>query len=147
MTKTPIDYSNAVIYKICCNDSDVTDCYVGSTTNFRIRKHRHKFNCCIEMTREYNIKIYQFIRANGGWDNWSMILIETYPTTTSLELIKRERYWYDEIKPTLNTKAPYCSLDEKKENKKNYKQKDKERSNLLQRIRRQKYKLEKQNNL
>lgn len=147
MTKSPIDYSKAIIYKISCNDNSITDCYVGSTTNFRIRKYRHKFNCCIETAKEYNMKIYQFIRANGGWDNWTMVLIETYPTTTSLELFKRERYWCDEFKSNLNTYTPYRSPNEVSILKKNYKQINKEKSNLLQRLRRQKNKLENQNNL
>tara|TARA_R110000868_G_scaffold308416_2_gene569922 strand:- start:783 stop:1226 length:444 start_codon:yes stop_codon:yes gene_type:complete len=147
MTKSPIDYSKAIIYKISCNDNSITNCYVGSTTNFRIRKHRHKYNCCIETANEYNMKIYQFIRSNGGWENWTMVLIETYPTTTALELFKRERYWYDELKANLNTKLPHRTPDEDRILRKNYKQVNKEKANLLQRLRRQKNKLETQNNL
>ncbi len=42
MPKVEIDYSTTIIYKITCNDSNVTDKYVGHTTNFVQRKHAHK---------------------------------------------------------------------------------------------------------
>jgi len=34
MPKENIDYSNTIIYKICCSDFSITDLYVGHTTNF-----------------------------------------------------------------------------------------------------------------
>ena len=73
ITKMPIDYSNACIYKICCKDLSVKDVYVGSTTNFvqRCQRRRdHKAVCNNEKGRDYNYYVYQFIRENGGWDNW-----------------------------------------------------------------------------
>jgi hypothetical protein len=30
----------------------------------------------MKMIKRYNLKLYQIIRANGGWDNWDMIEIE-----------------------------------------------------------------------
>ena len=45
MPKKAIDYSNAVIYKICCKDLKVTDVYVGSTTNLAQRRSKHKYVC------------------------------------------------------------------------------------------------------
>jgi hypothetical protein len=38
MPKTIIDYSKCVMYKIVCNDLEITDIYVGHTTNFTRRK-------------------------------------------------------------------------------------------------------------
>ena len=59
------------IYKICCDDlPDFV--YVGSTKAFRERKRRHKSNC----NDNNNIKLYQTIRENGGWENWRMVVIE-----------------------------------------------------------------------
>jgi len=34
MPKTEIDYSSTIIYKLVCNDLNITDNYVGHTTNF-----------------------------------------------------------------------------------------------------------------
>ena len=76
MPKKPIDYSNTIIYKICCNDITITDCYVGHTTNFSQRKSQHKSSCNNENSEQYNSFVYKFIRENGGWDNWNMIEIE-----------------------------------------------------------------------
>ena len=42
MPKVEIDYTQTTIYKICCNDTAITDIYVGSTTNFANRKYGHK---------------------------------------------------------------------------------------------------------
>ena len=33
-----VKYGNSVIYKIYCKNENITDCYVGSTTDFNIRK-------------------------------------------------------------------------------------------------------------
>ena len=76
MPKTPIDYSKCLIYKIVCNDLNVTDLYVGHTTDFSVRKNLHKNDCNNEKGVKYNLKIYQSIRANGGWENWNMVLVE-----------------------------------------------------------------------
>ena len=90
MTKKPINYENACIYKLCCKDTNITDCYVGSTTSFRSRKSKHKSNCNKENNKDYNRKVYQFIRDNGGWNNWDMILIEKPKVNDSYELHKQE---------------------------------------------------------
>ena len=46
MPKVEIDYSQTIIYKICCKDPNITDIYIGHTSNFIQRKHNHKTNCC-----------------------------------------------------------------------------------------------------
>ena len=45
MPRTAVDYSKTIIYKIVCNDLNVKDIYVGSTTDFTKRKNKHK-SCC-----------------------------------------------------------------------------------------------------
>jgi len=42
MPKKPINYENTIFYKIVCNDLDVLDFYVGSTTNWSNRLQQHK---------------------------------------------------------------------------------------------------------
>jgi hypothetical protein len=112
MPKTPMDYSNTVIYKLVCNDLNVTDCYVGHTTNFVKRKYGHKLNCHTEYRKHYHLKVYQTIRANGGWENWSMIQIEAYPCNSLQEATARERYYYELLKPTMNHNCPGRSATE-----------------------------------
>ena len=115
MTKTKIDYSKGLIYKIVCKDLQCKDLYVGSTTDFTRRKYEHKSNCTNENTKKYNLKLYQTIRANGGWGNWSMIEIEKYNCKDGNELRARERLYYEELNGTLNTCIPNRSQKEYEE--------------------------------
>jgi hypothetical protein len=117
MPHKEIDYSKTIIYKIVCNDLAVTDCYVGHTTDFICRKAAHKMECNKENHKQYNYKIYQTIRANGGWDNWSMIEIEKYPCQVHNEATARERYWYETLNANMNTYVP--SRTKKEYNKTN----------------------------
>jgi hypothetical protein len=50
--------------------------------------------------------VYQFIRANGGWDNWSMIQIEQYNATDKRSLETRERHYIEQLGATLNKQIP-----------------------------------------
>ena len=106
MPKIPIDYSKTIIYKLVCNDLSVTDCYVGHTTNWIKRKGMHKSNCCNEKYKYSNLKVYQFIRENGGWDNWNMVQIEEHCCNNKREAGLRERYWYEQLNGTLNSQYP-----------------------------------------
>jgi len=106
------NYENGLIYKLCCKDANITYIYIGSTTSFRHRKAQHK-NCCYnENKRGYNCHVYKFIRDNGNWENWDMVLVEYYPCKTKLELEKREREIIEELKPTLNKQIPTRTIKE-----------------------------------
>jgi len=120
MPSKSIDYSKTVIYKIVCNDLLITDIYVGSTTRFTIRKCQHKNNSinCNKAASEF--KIYKTIRANGGWDNWSMIQIEEFPCANGNEARARERYWYEQLNATLNEKCPNRDIKEWRDNNREY---------------------------
>jgi hypothetical protein len=107
MPKQPMDYSRTVIYKICCNDLKITDVYVGHTTNFNQRKYGHKNSCNNESQKHaYNNKVYQTIRDNGGWDNWTMIQICEYPCNSIHEAILEERRYYELLNANLNMDYP-----------------------------------------
>ena len=106
MPKKEIDYKKAMIYKICCNDLKVKDIYVGSTTEFTKRKNSHKSRCHKENNKCFNFNVYRSIRDNGGWDNWSMILIENYPCNNNNELKSRERYYIETLNAKLNMTIP-----------------------------------------
>lgn len=106
MPRKAIDYSRCLMYKIVCNDLSITDIYVGHTTDFTKRKNQHKYECTNPSGNGYEYKVYECIRANGLWENWSMILIEYYPCKSSLEATQRERYWKEQLNATLNTQVP-----------------------------------------
>ena len=98
MPRLPIDYSKKVIYKIVCDDLDITECYVGSTTDFVRRKQCHKNNSTNESRVCYKNKVYETIRNTGGWDNWTMVEIEKYTC--------KERFWTENLNSGLNTIYP-----------------------------------------
>ncbi len=120
MPKKNCDYSKTVIYKIVCNDLNITDCYVGHTTEFVKRKSHHKCTCNNENQKTYSLKIYNFIRENGGWINWSMVEIEKYPCADGNEARSRERYWYEQLNSTLNSETPFLSTIDIKQRVKFY---------------------------
>lgn len=99
MPKKAIDYSKTIIYKLICKDENVTDFYVGSTTDFTRRKSSHKSFCNGNI---HNSKNYVVMRENGGWENWKMIEIEKFPCNDSNEATAREQYWINELKANLN---------------------------------------------
>jgi hypothetical protein len=107
MPKNEIDYSNTIIYKIFCKDKSISDMYVGHTTSFIKRKYQHKL-CCNNLNNK--LKIYDTIRANGGWDNWEMIQIANYNCKNSEEARIKEQEHYEELEPTLNISPPYSDM-------------------------------------
>ena len=106
MPKTNINYANIIMYKIVCKDLNITEIYVGSTSNFRIRKNSHKSRCCDENNVKHNMKIYTKIRLNGGWDNWEMLEIEKYPCNDGNEAHAREKVLILQLNSKLNTVIP-----------------------------------------
>ena len=128
MPKENIDYSKTIIYKIVCKDVNIKDCYVGSTTHFTNRKRQHK-NIAINDTVKSHYYVYVFINQNGGWDNFDMIEVEKYNALDHNDALKRERYWLEELKATLNAKIPSRPKKEyKKEWKKDNPEKMKEQN-------------------
>ncbi len=143
MPKTPIDYSKSIIYKLCCKDPNITDIYIGSTTHFTTRRSRHKHNCNTEYKTEYNFYVYQFIRANGGWDNWDMIMIEKLCCNNKNECLQKERYYIELLKATLNKKIPVTTIEEKKKQQQEWAKKNNEKIKQYKQEWKKKHKLNK----
>jgi predicted GIY-YIG superfamily endonuclease len=120
MPRTKIDYSNTIIYKLCCKDITITDIYVGHTTDMRRRKNRHKSDCYNKNTNNYNNNVYKFIRDNGGWNNWDMIEIERFEAIDTNDAKKKERYYIETLKATLNMDIPLRTKKEYYEDNKKY---------------------------
>lgn len=126
MPKINVIYENCVMYKIVCKDLNITDCYIGHTTSFTKRKYSHKTDCSNINSKKYHFKVYDVIRKNGGWINWTMIEIEKYPCKDGNEARARERYWIEQLNGTLNKIIPtrkrikYQQTEERKQKNKNY---------------------------
>lgn len=124
----PIDWSKTKIYKIVCKDLSIIECYVGSTINIIRRRCQHKTACNNVASADHALKKYAFIRANGGWDNWELILVEDYLECTSGEMARqRERFWYETLGSELNRYRPFVSQDEYRKDASAYYESNKER--------------------
>lgn len=93
----------ATIYKIYCRNSEIKECYVGSTEDFTQRCSAHKSDCNNEHSKAYNLKLYKYIRANGGFDNFIIEAIIDCDENTRYDC---ELYYFKLFKATLNSRFP-----------------------------------------
>ena len=124
--KKETDYSKTVIYKIQCKDPNIGQTYGGHSTNLKSRISDHKKTCNHPNLKNYNQYIYQFIRANGGWDNWQVVWQYDYPCANLGEALLEETKFIKENKCELNKNMPFVSKEEKKIKDKDYQAKKRE---------------------
>jgi hypothetical protein len=103
-----------IYYKIVCKDENIKDCYVGKTKKLIKRVRNHKSSCNNENNKNYNLKLYQYIRENGGINNWNFIEIEKGEYDNEESALK-ERELIEELNATLNSLIPSRTLQEWKE--------------------------------
>jgi len=99
-------YENGVIYMIKHKTDDKKEYYIGSTKDFKRRCRKHKSICNNQNSKHYNYKVYKYIRENGGWDEWEIILLYDYPCKNRNELELEEKRAVKEYKSTLNQVIP-----------------------------------------
>lgn len=110
------DFSNCYIYHIV--DSDKVIHYVGSTSNMNSRKSKHKYNCSHEHCEHYHFDIYQYIRNNGGWNEFEVVpirKIENISNKTDLRIAEREEM--EKFTGLKNMRGSYLSTEEQLEQK------------------------------
>ncbi len=129
MPRQNINFSKTIIYKFVCNDLSVLDIYVGSTTDIIRRKAQHKSVCNNQNSKFYNFKIYEIMRNNGGFINWSMLQVEAYPCENKMQCSVRERYWLENLTANMNMQIPGRT---QKESVKNYQETNREQINERQ---------------
>ena len=61
------------VYKIASKNPELTCCYIGSTKDLKQRTIQHKSNCINIHSPTYHYRIYQYIRENGGFNNFEII--------------------------------------------------------------------------
>ena len=76
MGKQKPKFENSVVYKIYCLDSEITDIYVGVTTNLKSKDYHHRKSCTVEGYTECNRYVHQFIKSHGGWENGESLRYE-----------------------------------------------------------------------
>lgn len=136
-----IRYENGCIYILKHKTDDTKEYYVGSTKDFKRRCRTHKRTCNNENDKDYNCKVYKYIRENDGWDQWEIVKLYDYPCKNKYELELEERKCIKAYKSTLNqiiptrTKTEYQQINREKiaEYKKQYHQINRE--NILEKQR------------
>lgn len=121
------DYNKACIYMIKHNqDYNDENVYIGSCCNFARRKYAHKNVCNNPNYINHNLKLYQKIRENGGWNEWVMIKLHNFPCNEKHELNLEERRVIDLYQSKLNIQLPSRTIKEwREENKEELNKKNK----------------------
>ena len=78
--------------------------YIGSTKDLKRRIGKHISDCYNSNIPKYNSKVYQQIRTNGGWNDFNFTIVEYIDNPETL--IEREQYYYDVLRPELNSQRP-----------------------------------------
>ena len=97
------NYSYTKIYMIYCNDDNISDIYIGYSTDIKGRMSVHRRCSNNSANKSYNTRMYNFIRNNGGWNNWSYRIIEEPDCVSKKEAEEKEEYWINYYNPSLNT--------------------------------------------
>ena len=100
------------MYKFTCNDENIITSYVGHTKDFTKRKSVHKHNCINEKVKNHNLKLYVEMRANGGWDNWTMTPLEEYKCDNKIQARIREQYHINLQAEKLNMQPAFTTAEE-----------------------------------
>ena len=117
MRSTINDY---FFYKIVNINGDCDNlCYVGSTANWDRRINSHKNNCSNKDGKPYNYKLYQTIRAHGGWCEFKMIQIGTAEQLTHRQAAEIEETYRITLKADMNGRRCFMG-GTSKERKKQY---------------------------
>ena len=92
-----------IVYKLFCRNSSITEFYIGSTIDFKARKYDHKKRCNNSKYKQYNYKVYRYIRNNGGFDNWDFEILLQVEVENEKELrLNYEAKYQLDLKPELN---------------------------------------------
>ena len=91
-------------YKIV-NKNNSEMFYIGSTIKFSSRKSNHKKNVNNKVGKKYWCKLYQYIRANGNWVNFDMLIIYEDEYETKKAALQYEQQLINDLKPLLNSIA------------------------------------------
>ena len=117
------------VYSIQCLDENIKEFYIGSTDNFkkRVKSHKDGYNDISKC----NLKVYKFMRENGGISNWEINYIQKFKFLTKDELRQYEQWYIDTYKPQLNVIRAIQTKKERKEQKRlngiEYREKNKEK--------------------
>ena len=123
-------FANSSIYKLTFGNSE--HFYIGSTT----RKLKHRLSCHKDMYINHDDDLFNMI-MDSDLNEWKIELIEKFPCDNRNDLRKREQYFINLLKPTMNKNKAYVKngnlkidrqirLNDLSQEKANRKQREKE---------------------
>ena len=127
--KTPIQF-----YQFVCKDEGVSNTYVGSTVSWRARKSLHKSCCNNVNSPKYNYKVYQIIRANGGYDNWLMIEIHKQLCSDKRDSERLEQSLMNKLNSDMNSQRAFQTTEELQKHIQQYRADNRELINSKQKV-------------
>lgn len=110
---------NYTFYRIYSKNPEVTECYIGSTKDFKNRYRYHKIRYTNEDDPHYTIKLYTYMRNNGGFDVFEFEIIDTI-IFNNTDRLWHERKLIELYGATLNIYMPIVTKDETIQAKKHY---------------------------
>jgi len=69
-------------------DTEWENVYIGIATTLSLRIKNHKRYCYDETHKNYNSKLYKYIRDNGGFDNFEFVVIEESNEINELRIVE-----------------------------------------------------------
>lgn len=87
-------------YKLC-HKTDKKECYVSSTTTINSCFSIHR--CRYMDIKNQNIKLYKYIRENGGIDEWHIVILENKRCKSPYERYINESKYIKEHNATLHS--------------------------------------------
>lgn len=108
-----------VFYRISCLNKNITDCYIGSTTDITKRRYVHKCMCVNPKYNHMLKKLYETINLHGGWSNWTLNVIDRKICNKMAALI-HETKLMDEYNSTLNKNRAFITKEEALESQKKW---------------------------
>ena len=104
-----------IIYLIKHKTCDDKKVYIGSTIDLKRRIRLHRKRCNNEKCKNYKNKLYQYIRENGGFNEYEFIILECYVCNFKHELYDREDDYIKNYPNNLNSQRAYLTGRESKE--------------------------------
>jgi ribosome-interacting GTPase 1 len=108
------NYSKGKIYKIVANTDEEYKPYVGSSCQTlcqRMAEHRCKYKNWKKGEKNYSsFDLFD----KFGIENCKIILLEEYPCDSIIQLLQKEREWFEKIE-CCNKRIPIRSMEEKEQ--------------------------------
>ena len=90
--------------------------YVGSTKNIKNRINKHKSNCYNQNVKDYNMKVYKYIRENcADLSEISFSILDVYDDISKEFRKDIEQYYIDYFSNNLNSYSANFSKERKAE--------------------------------